>query len=1492
MSVKGTTIQILMGQVIVLLVMMLFPAASTAAPARVSSGNDADNDSNRGSARRIRRNYFHRYKLAVPFAPDDWVIEGKHGKDVLVDIDDSEAESGNQRSNQPGQRRLKKSKGPGEIRVGPKALGFQGPGPVYVWPVPKLSYISPVPTKRDEGIMENLLPTFGLPLSDTQFQVIRRYNDNIFLEQVFDPERIIWMATEVSHIMATSAANSGGNLAINQAQSAIDFTESYLTNFTAEAGNEWQKIRDKLFLPMAVLLLLPGAVLAQAKAVVASGSSVIEQSQGPFEGIMRSIVAAFLIPGSFLVINYGIDVANSITFTIGDEYKRLFGSDMYRDAQCTEIRAFEPNDPNSNNNAVIRQQTDPHYTRDPFRNFHEDHKYRDKDPCAGGLDVSIMADEDGLVKKSIERPAVNFANVALTGAWNVLCAFQMAFLYYLWCMGPIAAALWVWPIKGLRSAFPSWVEGVITLCFWSLFWNTAVLLLACFRGVADNSVVIVSALNFLANVCVKYAFDFSGLVSEAGYQAASDMTRDMNKARDDAQKMAVAGGGAGQPATPDGNGNGSSPFGALSASRFGPDGSGTNLGAELERRQAEQSRFGGNGDGAAFAGLGLAGGLLGSAPEIAARPGGALVGPPPSEGIGAASVGLGALLATGLIGGPPLGLAGLMAGLSQMYGSGGALTPAQLAALGRNRDGTLTPAAMESLKALTPTELNQLLKNTLAPDVAQSILDRINQGRPDLNNDVLPSLARGNAESRQAAADLAPLLAKDTSFATALGLYTPNGQPPTGAFSIGGNGVLLGSSQELLTAQGQKLIDQTTGQPYTFSTGTSGTQLAVRDGSGNPVSMPILNNDILGNVPLQTRDALLAHQLNSHGITPPILQDAITRQPLPISTFNHEGRPLQDLGPRTINALNPYNDQQVLAQYSQGIWTSTDPVLNNLPSGVQKSFNPQSVIWTAQSGSETVVYHPGSVPGSGHWQFTSGAPAYLTNDGFSAQPLAASAPLVAASPSGTAFSVGSFMPNNSDVLPLRGPATPERLVLDTDGIQTGATPVAPVPQPQPGFDPGALVQSPGQNAFVAPTVGAYAPQPHIIEQPLSPYSVPPQQLIPDVYATNLGPASPAPVLPNIGAAEVPPAAAVQPMAIAQHVPTGPEVVQIMPQTTPPANPVVVGEQQHPVVGEQPRIVASITPPISAIPPTPVQIMPQPQANPQVPTSLPTFGQIWSQHNLGQGSLDPLGLIAAAGMRMAPKKPPMPDPRSRRAPEVVVKRVPGSLQQNMGANQQGVVNTDEQEIQRLSKDGLDKITGVQRLGGTKILMVVAPENFTDEELLKPKSIFIGEGADVKIASNRLGEARGTSGTIVTPDMLVNQVDPAQFDAIVVVGGSGTQELLSNDKDLHRLLRTMSDTGKIVAGISLSSMILARAGVLEGRKVTGWPSAESITALEEAHASYIDKSVVQDGEIITGNSPEHVDEFADTIVEELSKIASVSAIEDEHSSAEKQGESPAT
>lgn len=332
------------------------------------------------------------------------------------------------------------------------------------------------------------------------------------------------------------------------AAAAIDWVRSFLVNFTTDGGNKWNQVRDRLFVPMAILLLLPGALICQVKSIASQGLAVLGEVS-PFEGIFRSIVGIFLIPCTYLVVNYGIDVANSITFTIASQYRQQFGSDMYADAFCGHIRAFPVRTPDENPGMITDQKTVMfnYFGNTPLARLEgKTLAIKYEDPCSGLYIVPPDRNNDNVpYMVNEQRLAYNQANAAFSMAWVILCAVQQGYLYYLYFVGPVVAALWVFPSKQLRDAFPSWIEGVVTICFWSLFWNVTILLMACFRGVDDTGTIMFTALNFLAIGSAKFAFDFTGLVKDAGREAMSMAQKAAQAAAAASKKGGGGGGGAG-----------------------------------------------------------------------------------------------------------------------------------------------------------------------------------------------------------------------------------------------------------------------------------------------------------------------------------------------------------------------------------------------------------------------------------------------------------------------------------------------------------------------------------------------------------------------------------------------------------------------------------------------------------------------------------------------------------------------------------------------------------------------------------------------------------------------------------------------------------------------------------------------------------------------------------------------------------------------------------
>lgn len=169
-----------------------------------------------------------------------------------------------------------------------------------------------------------------------------------------------------------------------------------------------------------------------------------------------------------------------------------------------------------------------------------------------------------------------------------------------------------------------------------------------------------------------------------------------------------------------------------------------------------------------------------------------------------------------------------------------------------------------------------------------------------------------------------------------------------------------------------------------------------------------------------------------------------------------------------------------------------------------------------------------------------------------------------------------------------------------------------------------------------------------------------------------------------------------------------------------------------------------------------------------------------------------------------------------------------------------------------------------LQGKKIAMIIAAKNFRDEELLQPLEIFRANGARVVIASSVLDLTYGMLGSKVVPDLLYDNLKVNNYDAVIFIGGTGAKQYW-NDPYAHQLVRSAVDSGKVVGAICVAPVILANAGVLNGKKATVWPTENE--KLRKKGAEYTGKDVTVDGRIVTGNGPEAAKKFAEEIMKLL-------------------------
>ena len=172
---------------------------------------------------------------------------------------------------------------------------------------------------------------------------------------------------------------------------------------------------------------------------------------------------------------------------------------------------------------------------------------------------------------------------------------------------------------------------------------------------------------------------------------------------------------------------------------------------------------------------------------------------------------------------------------------------------------------------------------------------------------------------------------------------------------------------------------------------------------------------------------------------------------------------------------------------------------------------------------------------------------------------------------------------------------------------------------------------------------------------------------------------------------------------------------------------------------------------------------------------------------------------------------------------------------------------------------------------KILFIVAFRNFRDEEFFVPKEILEKNGIEIKVASTQKGLALGADGGSVEVDYSLDEIKIDDFDAFVFIGGPGMVENLDNPS-FQTLAKEAFEKNKFLAAICIAPALLAKAGVLKGKKATVWSSAlnrHPIKILEENGAIYQDQNVVVDGNLITANGPTAAKEFGEKILEIIKK-----------------------
>lgn len=145
------------------------------------------------------------------------------------------------------------------------------------------------------------------------------------------------------------------------------------------------------------------------------------------------------------------------------------------------------------------------------------------------------------------------------------------------------------------------------------------------------------------------------------------------------------------------------------------------------------------------------------------------------------------------------------------------------------------------------------------------------------------------------------------------------------------------------------------------------------------------------------------------------------------------------------------------------------------------------------------------------------------------------------------------------------------------------------------------------------------------------------------------------------------------------------------------------------------------------------------------------------------------------------------------------------------------------------------------------VIITAANFQDEEVVYPYYRLLEEGFKVDVATPDKAAVCGKYGVPARVTMDTKSLCADDFDVVIIPGGFEAPDRLRLRKEVLAFVKAMDNAGKIIGAICHGPWVCISAGIVKGRKITGFMSIAD--DIKNAGGLYSEDDVVVDNNLIS-------------------------------------------